>query len=42
MNKILQLVIIFGVCLLNIACQQTSTKYLPEFPFIALMITNGK
>ena len=42
MNKILQLVIIFGVCLLNIACQQTSTKFLPEFPFIDLMITNGK
>ena len=42
MNKILQLVIIFGVCLLNIACQQTSTKFLPKFPVIDLMITTGK
>ena len=42
MNKTLQLVLICGVCLLTISCQQTPTKFLPEFPFIDLMITNGK
>ena len=42
MNKALQLIAIFCVCLLNTSCQQSSSELLPEFPHIDLMITNGK
>lgn len=42
MRKILQFTIIYSLCVLNVACQQSAEPFLPEYPEIDLLIINGK
>ena len=42
MTKILKLLALSALFLITISCQQKGTSFLPEYPEISLLITNGK